>query len=71
MVLLRNAILRFFSLNPTKTQTIPPARTSDGEAILRGDWRFEEALMASMYDEGARMYLDHYSLIHHGGRHFG
>ena len=68
---LRNVILRFFSLNHTKTQTIWAARTRDGEATIRDDWRFEEALMASMYDEGARMYLDHYSSIHHGGRHFG
>lgn len=68
---LRNAILRFFSLIPTKTLTVRPARTSDGEATFRDDWRIEEALMASMYDEGARMYLDHFSSIYHGGRHFG
>ncbi len=54
-----NRLSNFFSFG-----ALPPLRTdhftaSDDAAALRAEDRWEDALMACMYDENARTYLDY------------
>ncbi|HUS97945.1 MAG TPA: hypothetical protein VMX97_14555 [Hyphomicrobiaceae bacterium] len=60
MYKLLDFILSLFPLGLSTKSTVNQAQTDEGETSLRSDRRWEEALAASMYDDNARMFLDHY-----------
>ena len=64
-------ILRVCLLGPWTKPIANQSQTDDGEPTPRYVRCWEEALLASMYDDNARMYLDHYETYHHGARRYG
>ena len=68
---LLNIILRILLLHHSTKPTVNQIQTNEGETTLQSDRCWQEALLAAMYDENARWYLDHYGSCQYESHRYG
>ena len=64
-------ILRIVLLGQSAKPTLNQIQIDESQATLQFDRCWEEALLAAMYDENARWYLDHYGSCQYESRRYG